>query len=223
MIDTEKYDPNEPKFMTDSELKVSQVFDLMAPHILYKVTELESTTLPFKVNDLTDIVYCYSRARQFSQRDIFEILSDKVANLIKMREDFKLPDVSKLSWSISRYYTNSLFPNYNADISSMIQPRDEFADVKATKHRNFDAIFSKLNEKKDKIEGEYLPMTLYAMASVGYDDKSFFDTSILTLIEFVHNKLLPEDIGYAMQAMAMNNLTEYNSFFADALRSTLPL
>ena len=209
--------------VSDSELKTSIILDLMAPYILNKVQNLEPMSLPFKVNDLTDIVYGYSRARRFQHRDIYEILSDKVSNLIMLKEPYGFPDVSKLGWAVSRYYTKSEFPNYNADISSMIKPRAEYIKARAVKHRNLDKIFSKLDQKDNKIEAAYLPMTLYSMSSVGYTNKVFYDTSILSLLPFVHDQLLPEDLGYTMQAMAINNITDYNEFFADALRSVLPL
>ena len=74
----------------------------------------------------------------------------------------------------------------------MIHPRYQYAQIKSTKHRNIDKIFMKICKSNENIEAEYLPMTLYSMASVGYSDKEFFDASILTLIPFTHKKLEPK-------------------------------
>lgn len=50
----------------------------------------------------------------------------------------------------------------------------------------------KICRSNEKVEAQYLPMTLYAMAAVGYNDKEFFDSSILTLIPFTHKSLEPK-------------------------------
>ena len=146
-------------------------------------------------------------------------MGDKVSNLIALNEDYKFSDVAKISWAISRYYTNKEIVNYNADVSSIIYPRHEYAEVKSVKHRNLDKIIKRVLENKDSIEAQYIPMVLYALANVNFTDKEFFDGAILSLIPYAHNLMTPEDMGYVIQAMAMSNLSEYNKFFEDTLPS----
>lgn len=148
-------------------------------------------------------------------------MSDNVTNLITLREDYKFSDTTKLTWALARYYTNEKLPNFNADISSIIHPRHEYAKIKSTKHRNLDKIFSVISKNEEKLDLEYLPMTLYAMANVGFTDKEFYDGAILTMIPYTHSMLQPQDIGYTMQAMAMSGLAEYNGFFIDCLTSVI--
>ncbi|CAI2375125.1 unnamed protein product [Moneuplotes crassus] len=211
---------NNPRPLSDLELRSQVVMNALAPYILHKISALEDVSLPFKVNDLAEILYCYSNARQFSQNDIFELMSDKIANSVILREDYVFPDVMKTCWAVSKFYTSNEIVNYNADVSSIIYPRHEYAKVKSIKHRNFDKLIKMALENKEEIQAQYLPMTLYALANVGFTDKEFFDGAILSLIPFAHNLVTPEDIGYIMQAMAMSGLTEYNKFFEDTLSTT---
>jgi hypothetical protein len=198
------------------------VLDVVADYVVYKVKEMEEVSLPFRIQDMTELVACYGKLRKFDKNKIFEDLSNKAAELIWYREDWKFKDMTKLSWALARYYTHKELPNFNADISSIIHPRHEYAKVKSTKHRNFEKIFGMINKRKENIDLEYLPITLYAMANIGYTDKEFFDGAILTLVPYAHSMLQPQDLGYWMQAMAMSGLTEYNDFFIDTLASILP-
>ena len=150
------------------------------------------------------------------------MVTDKVSQLVMFKDNYNFPDIAKLTWAFARYHTNPKLPNFNADISSMLAPRDEYATVKATKHRIFTNVLDRLNQKGGKIEAAYLPMTLYAMSSLGYTDKTFYDTSILSFIPYLHDNLIPEDLGYTMHAMATNNVIDYNEFFSDALSSIFP-
>jgi hypothetical protein len=209
------------RILTENEYRSAEILNLIAPYIVRKVVEFEDTSLPFRFEELSEIVYCYSRARQFQQRDIFEFLSDKASKLVKLREDFKFGDAVKLSWAISRFYTNEEFPNYNADVSALIHPRDEYGKIKATKHRNINQLVHRISENNDMVEGEYIPMMLYAMSNIGYSNKEFDDGAFLTLIPFIEDQLEPIDVGYLIQAMAMNRKTEYNEFFCHAIEKTL--
>jgi hypothetical protein len=162
VCDQDRDDINNVRTMTDIELKSSIILDSLVPYIMYKVIDQENVSLPLKVSDISEIIYCYARSKQLAQRDIYELLSDKVANLIKMREDFTLPDATKTLWAVSKYYTNNEIANFNADLSSIIYPRHEYAKVKSVKHRNFEKIIQKVMENKEMIQADYIPILLYS-------------------------------------------------------------
>ena len=88
--------------LSESELKSAMILDLIAPYVVHKVTKLEEVSLPFQINDLSEIIYSYAKARRFNQRDMFELVTDKVANLIILNEKYKFPDTTKVLWAITR-------------------------------------------------------------------------------------------------------------------------
>ena len=48
---------NKARVISDVELKSSVVMDALVPFIMFKITKLESVSLPFQVRDLTEILY----------------------------------------------------------------------------------------------------------------------------------------------------------------------
>ena len=93
---------DEVSILTENELKSSMILDLLAPYIVFKVTKLEEVSLPFKINDLWEIIYAYSIARKYNQKEVFELLSNKVADLVVLNENYKFSDTSKVLWAITR-------------------------------------------------------------------------------------------------------------------------
>jgi hypothetical protein len=141
-------------------------------------------------------------------KDVYVYVEKQINDLVETGNDFDIVDVMNITWGLSKYYTNRIFPDYQMDVNLIIYPSFH-EKINSLKFVTIQSFANKIFEKKNFLKPKYLSLICYNLSLMGYADLDFY-LPVYHNINLINKEksIRIEDTSYFLQALSMLNYND---------------
>ena len=171
------------------------------------------------IKNISDLMFAYGAVANQSVNDkrqfIYDLENTSIEKLT-MKDKFNTVDSTKLLWGLAKFTNRNLNPQFNDDPASCLLNRYSLAQVRSVSHRLPVLVAENVIGQKKKQSFQNMALSLYAMASLDFYHKDYFES---VFSSHFGTDIIPTITELAMiaQAVAILRRSEFTPTLVDWL------